>query len=51
MEFVQNVMLFVLSHMIPILMNPIFWIMVVLVVLQSRQLQKQQQRMFGAVSY
>lgn len=51
MEFVQNVILFVLSHMIPILMNPILWVMVVLVALQSRQLQQQQMRMFGAVSY
>ena len=51
MEFVQNVMMFVLSHMIPILMNPIFWIMVVLVVLQSRQMQQRQRRIFGAVSY
>ena len=51
MEFVQNVMMFVLSHMIPILMNPIFWIMVLLVVLQSRQMQQRQKRIFGAVSY
>lgn len=51
MEFVQNVMGFVLSHMIPILMNPILWVMIALVALQSRQLQKQQERMFGAVSY
>lgn len=51
MDFVQNVMTFVLSHMIPILMNPILWVMIALVALQSRQLQKQQYRMFGAVSY
>lgn len=51
MDFVQNVMTFVLSHMIPILMNPILWVMIVLVTLQSRQLQKQQMRMFGAISY
>lgn len=51
MDFVQNVMLFVLSHMIPILMNPILWMMIALVALQSRQMQKQQMRMFGAISY
>ena len=51
MEFIQNVITFVLSHMVPIIMNPMFWIMIIVVVLQSRQLQKQQQRMFGAVSY